>query len=60
MLDDEERFEEYRTMSLHLMASLRLSPEDVSVVLHFLAKQGLSWEELSSQYTYVSLLMDIY
>ncbi|THW56963.1 hypothetical protein D6D19_10562 [Aureobasidium pullulans] len=46
MFSVEARFEEYQTMSLHLMASLRLSPTDVSTVLHLLADQGLSWEQI--------------
>ncbi|CAD0026472.1 unnamed protein product [Aureobasidium pullulans] len=41
MFSIEARFEEYQTMSLHLMASLRLSATDVSTVLHLLAEQGL-------------------
>ncbi|THY37119.1 hypothetical protein D6C99_09911 [Aureobasidium pullulans] len=46
MFSIEARFEEYQTMSLHLMASLRLSATDVSTVLHLLAEQGLSWEQI--------------
>lgn len=49
IFDTEARFEEYQTMSLHLMASLRLSSTDVSTVLHLLAEQGLSWEQLRGE-----------
>ncbi|KAH0341787.1 hypothetical protein KCU81_g6010, partial [Aureobasidium melanogenum] len=45
VLLEDQQFQEYQTMSLHLMTSLRLSPQDNSAILHHLANHGLLMSE---------------